>query len=262
MTADGRLPPRPASRGVPWQPVAAELIGTGLLVGVGLSVVILDFGHGSPLAQVLPSAALRRAITGFLFGLVGATITFSHVGKISGSHINPVVTISFWLRGKISAQLAAGYILGQMAGATVGAVALLAWRGLGRSIAYGATLPGPAGPWRVVAGETGATFCLVVGLFGMLGSKRLRPHTPWLFPPLYGVLVWLEGPLSGSSTNPAPSLGPALISGDLRDLWVYFLGPLLALASLRLRPLQRLDFDVAKLHHFADDPHHVLHSRG
>jgi aquaporin Z len=245
--------------------VVAELIGTGLLVGAGLSVVIFDFGRGSPLAQVVPSAALRRAITGFLFGMVGATIAFSQVGRISGSHINPVVTISFWLRGKITAQLAAGYILGQMVGATVGAAALLAWREMGRSVAYGATVPGPAGAWWAVAGETGATFCLVVGLFAMLGSRRLRPYAPWLFPPLYGLLVWLEGPLSGSSTNPARSLGPALISADFRDLWVYFLGPLvgtgLALAFLRLGPLQRLDVDVAKLHHFADDPHHVLHSR-
>ena len=56
---------------LPWTTFLAELIGTALLVLVGLSIVILDFGQGSPIVHLLPSAGLRRLITGFLFGSTG-----------------------------------------------------------------------------------------------------------------------------------------------------------------------------------------------
>jgi aquaporin Z len=70
-------------------------------VVVGLSVVILNFGAGNPVVQLIPSAALRRSITGFLFGSTGALIALSPIGKESGAHINPVVTLAFWLMGKL-----------------------------------------------------------------------------------------------------------------------------------------------------------------
>ena len=69
-----------------WQPIVAALVGTGLLVLVGLSLVIVMFGTGSPLPQVLPSEGLQRLITGFLFGTTGALIALSPIGKESGAH--------------------------------------------------------------------------------------------------------------------------------------------------------------------------------
>ena len=65
----------------PWQAFAAELIGTALLCLVGLSMCILIFGAGSPIARVLPSEGARRLIAGFLFGTCGALIAISPVGK-------------------------------------------------------------------------------------------------------------------------------------------------------------------------------------
>ena len=59
---------------VPWQPIVAEFVGTALLVLVGLSVVILMFGVGSPAERVVPDEGTRRLITGFLFGTTGALI--------------------------------------------------------------------------------------------------------------------------------------------------------------------------------------------
>src|SRR5512137_533915 len=109
------------------QPSLAELIGTALLVLVGLSLVILMFGAGSPIAQVIPSEGLRRLITGFLFGTTGALIALSPVGKVSGAHINPVVTLGFRLMGKLDQGVGAFYVLAQLTGACVGALPLLAW---------------------------------------------------------------------------------------------------------------------------------------
>jgi aquaporin Z len=79
-------------RNMPWALFVSELIGTALLVLVGLSLVIFMFGTGTPMARLIPSEGLRRLITGSLFGTTGASIALSLVGKVSGAHINPAVT--------------------------------------------------------------------------------------------------------------------------------------------------------------------------
>ena len=250
-------------RPVPWKCYAAELAGTGLLLLVGLSVVILDFGAGSPVARVLPDAGLRRAITGFLFGCTGAAIAISPLGKESGAHINPAVTAAFWSMGTLKGRYALGYALAQSTGAVLGTLPLLAWGALGSSVTFGATEPGAAfGTGWALVGETVATFIMVTLLFYFIRHPRLRAFTPALFPPLYAIMVFLEAPVSGTSTNPARSLGPAVIAGDWRAWWIYWVGPLagalLAVAFYRLSWLRHVEIEVAKLYHFEFDRYRVL----
>jgi aquaporin Z len=88
-------------RRIPWAIFVSELIGAALPVLVGLSLVILRFGTGTPMARLIPGEGIRRMITGFLFGTTGALIALSPVGMQSGAHINPVVTLAFRLMGKI-----------------------------------------------------------------------------------------------------------------------------------------------------------------
>lgn len=246
---------RPAP--VVWPLWASELVGTALLVGVGCSIVILDFGAGSPIARLVPGEAPRRAITGFLFGSTGALIALSPVGRLSGAHINPVVTLSFWMLGRMRGRVAAGYVVAQLLGALLGALALRAWGAMGASVRFAATVPGPGGAWLALLGEVAATFCLVAGLFHLLGHARWRAWAPALFPPLYALLVWAEAPLSGASTNPARSLGPGLAAMDLGGAWVYWLGPFLGalagLATLKAPWARSLEVRVAKVCHFAHD---------
>ncbi len=244
--------------------ILAELAGTALLVAVGLSVVILAFGTGSPVVRVLPNEGLRRLITGFLFGSTGALIAVSPLGKISGAHINPVVTLAFLVEGKIRTRHAAGYVVAQLAGAVAGCVPLLLWGRLGQSVAFGSTVPGSAFPlWVALAGEIAATFALVILLLVFLGHKKTRAFTPLMLPFLYAIMVYLEAPISGTSTNPARSLGPAVISADWHSWWVYWIGPVLgALIAVALHSgtwLRKLEVDVAKLYHFDHDPHAVFH---
>jgi aquaporin Z len=163
-------------RSFPWMLYGAELIGTALLVSVGLSIVILAFGQGSPIVQLLPSAGWRRLVTGFLFGTTGALIALSAVGKESGAHINPAVTLGFWLMGKLRARHVLGYVIAQLAGAVLGAVPLMAWGAMGRSIEFGATLPGAAyGAGWALLGETVTTFALIFGLFFFPAPAPTRP---------------------------------------------------------------------------------------
>jgi aquaporin Z len=244
----------------PWTLFLAELIGTALLIAVGLSVVIADFGQGSPVVRLLPDAGLRRLLTGFLFGATGALIAVSPIGKESGAHINPVVSLSFWLMGKLRGRYALGYMLAQLLGAVVGALPLLAWGAMGRSVAFGATLPGSEfGPGWALLGEVVTTFALVAGLFLFIRHQKIRTFTPALLPVLYAAMVFLEAPVSGTSTNPARSLGPAVIAGAWQDWWVYWLGPaigaLLGVALYRFTWLRHVELEVAKIYHFEHDPH-------
>ncbi len=250
----------------PWLVYGAELAGTALLLGVGLSFVIADFGRGSAVVSALPPPGLRRLITGFLFGTTGALIALSPLGKESGAHLNPVVTLGFVLMGKLRPRHGLGYTVAQLLGAALGCVPLLAWGGMGRSVAFGATLPGANyGEAAAVLGEAVTTSLLIIGLFYFLQRPRLRNFTPALFPVLYALMVFLEAPVSGTSTNPARSFGPALIAGEWSAWWVYWLGPLagalLGVAAVRLIPRFPWEIEVAKVYHFAHDRYGVFHGR-
>ena len=114
-----------------WFEYGAELLGTAFLVFAGVSAVVFDFGTGSPLAQVLPDTSIRRLITGLLFAGSGALVAISPLGKLSGGHINPAVSLAFWMQGKMHHFDLGGYILGQLIGAIMGSLlVVLVWGGM------------------------------------------------------------------------------------------------------------------------------------
>jgi aquaporin Z len=239
-------------RHIPLALFVSELIGTALLVLVGLSLVVFMFGTGSPMARLIPNEGLRRLITGFLFGTTGAAIVLSPIGRVSGAHINPVVTLAFRMMGKLDLPTTLGYIAAQLTGAVVGSVPLLLWGAMGKSIAFGATLPGLGHPLTAVfLGEVTTTFAMVALLAVFLGFRIIRPYTPAIFPPLYAVMVWAESPISGTSTNPARSLGPAVVSGQWQGWWIYWIGPLAGmLLAIIVCSFLAKRIEVAKLYYF------------
>jgi aquaporin Z len=230
----------------------AEFLGTALLLLGGLSLVIFMFGSGSPMAQLIPSIKVRQIITGFLFGSIGASIALSPIGKVSGAHINPAVTMVFWIFRKIESRLAVTYILAQLTGAIIGCVPLLVWGQMGRSIAFGATWPGEGYSIQTVfLGEVITTFTMVSLLVTFIAFRRIRQFTPFMFPFLFAIMVPLEAAISGTSTNPARSIGPAFISGQWEGWWIYWIGPLAGalLASVACSILAKR-ITIAKLYHF------------
>ena len=251
------------SGNIPWALFVSELIGTALLVLVGLSLVILMFGTGTPMARLIPSEGLRRLITGFLFGTTGACIALSPVGRVSGAHINPAVTLAFRLMGKLDLPTSLGYVGAQLIGAVLGSLPLLLWGAMGESVAFGATLPGPGfSVSAVFLGEVITTFAMVSLLAVFLGFRAIRPFTPAIFPPLYAFMVWAESPLSGTSTNPARSFGPSVVSGQWQGWWIYWAGPVagMLLAVLACSALAKR-IEGARLYHFDSDRDRLFRRR-
>ncbi|HEY3338466.1 MAG TPA: aquaporin, partial [Propionicimonas sp.] len=120
----------------------------------GLSAVIFVVSPASPVAALSLPGWLARGIAGAFFGLTGTLVTLSALGRHSGAHLNPAMTLAFLIEGKISASHAAWYVVSQLLGAIAGASAVLVWGPIGKPLRYGVTTPAPGiTPWLAVALE-------------------------------------------------------------------------------------------------------------
>src|SRR6202046_4196934 len=212
---------------------AAELLGTGLLVFFGVGVATLNFGFkfagGSVAAGVVTTA--------LALGLVLLALA-SVLGPISGCHVNPAVTLGAWLARRISLVEAAGYWVAQFVGGILGA--LLLWGMFSTSPDYSRTSTGLGtdgwGAASLIHIGVGGAFLaevvltalfvfVVLGVTGKLGNTA----TAGMVIGLSLTVVHLIGiPITGTSVNPARSLGPALIVGGtaLSQVWLFIVAPL------------------------------------
>jgi aquaporin Z len=207
----------------------AELIGTFVLVFIGCSSAVI---YG-PSGNYLPIA--------FAFGLALLTMVYA-IGGISGCHVNPAVTISMLTAGKIKAKDAAIYIVMQCIGAIIGALAVfaimvgkpghtLAAGGLGQN-GYDAQSPQGFSLVSGFAAEVLLTFVFVLTIHGAI-SKKAPEGMAGIAIGLSLSLVHIVGiPITGTSVNPARSLGPALIVGlvnttPLVQLWLFWVAPII-----------------------------------
>ncbi|MFN2462347.1 MAG: MIP/aquaporin family protein [Candidatus Dormibacteria bacterium] len=224
----GQVPP-----GVHLGEWGAELVGTAILILCGLSAICLDFAPGSPVQPVLHSASARLLLTGVLFAGSGSLVAVSPLGRLSGAHLNPAVTIAFWMRAMVHRHDLFGYIGAQFFGAALGVlVALAAWGPRLRQVDFGATLPhAGVSPTAAVALEAVMTAVLVGTILAMVShhrTMRLTPLAVWL---LVAILVWQGAGFTGTGLNPARSLWPDMLAGRLDVYWVYVVGPLAGSAA-------------------------------
>ncbi len=205
-----------------WRRLFAELFGTFLLVFVAAGGPMANARFGS---QGISTAALVIA-PGLM---VLAIILF--MGTVSGAHLNPAVTIGFMLRGDFPLRRVPMYIVAQYAGAVLATLVLVAL--VGRQGTAGLTLPGPgvstvdAMFWEAV---------LTVGLVSViLGTASGAQQIGAMAAIAVGSYIALAGLIgvhvSGTSMNPARSLGPALVLGDWSSWWAYLAGPLIGSAA-------------------------------
>jgi aquaporin Z len=174
----------------------------------------------------------------FAFGFVLLVMVYT-IGSISGCHINPAVTIAMLMRGKIDSHTALAYILSQCIGAIIGAAILLsiamgnpdysvAQNGLGQN-GYGALSPAGYGMTAAFVAEVILTALFVLIIFGAT-SKSAPEGFAGIVIGFGLALVHIVGiPITGTSVNPARSLGPAVFVGSdaMFQLWLFWLAPLI-----------------------------------
>jgi aquaporin Z len=217
---------RPAHEGLHWRIWCAELTGTALLVLGALSAVAFVLGADSPVSSVLPSTSARLALTGVLVATVVVLIVVSPLGRLSGAHLNPAVTIAFRALGRVGDRDLLGYVLAQLLGGVAGAIAFrAAWGDVARSIGGGVTHPGVTVLEALVL-EAGMTALLVATILAFVCDARLARWTPLAIWPVLAFVIWRFSPDTGASLNPARSAGPAVAFADLDDLWIYVVGPI------------------------------------
>ncbi len=202
----------------------AEATGTFALVLAGCGAIIVD-------AQ---TQALGTVGIAAVFGLIVGAMIYA-TGHLSGAHFNPAVTIAFAATGHFPWRRAPSYITAQIAGALL-AAAVLRWS-LGNVAELGSTHPSSlveSPGWLLIEFLLTATLMFVIASVATDGRA-----VGTMAGSAIGATVALDalwgGPLTGASMNPARSLGPALVSGDLAHLWGYLLAPVLgALAGAYL----------------------------
>lgn len=202
-----------------WKRPLAELIGTFTLVFAGAGAII---------ANQATNGGVGLVGIAFAHGLALAVMV-SALGMISGGHFNPAVTCGFLAAGRIRAADALAYLLAQLVGATLAALAL--WIGFPGAAVWAVRLGTPAlgvgtsAPAGVLLEAIG-TFFLVVVVFG----TAVHPQGPRIGGLAIGLTLTMDilafGPLTGAAVNPARAFGPAFIAAAWSDQLVYWIGPL------------------------------------
>ena len=199
----------------------AEMFGTMVLVLMGCGSAII-FGCGEP-AEILAVA--------IAFGLSVVGMAYA-IGGISGCHINPAITFGVWLSQKISGKDALGYVAFQIIGAIIGSAILFALTTTGAyadSTATGANSFDNAEMIQAFLAEVVFTFVFVLVVLGATDSNKGAGNLAGLAIGLTLILVHIVCiPITGTSVNPARSIGPALFAGGqaLSQLWLFIVAPL------------------------------------
>lgn len=238
-----------------WTEYAIEFALLGAFMLSAALFATLLFHPGSAVMAAIPDATVRRALMGLAMGLTAGAIFYSPLGKRSGAHINPAITLTFFALGRIAKPDAVAYAAAQFAGGFAGIA--VAWLFLGSRLAdpavnYVTTVPGPYGAVVAFVAETTIILVLVLVVLETAARPRLSRFTGLCAATMVGLYILIESPLSGMSMNPARTLGSALAARDFSALWVYFTAPplgALAAAQLYVFAHGRKASPCAKLRH-------------
>jgi aquaporin Z len=199
-----------------WRRVIAELLGTFALVLVAAGAPSIGAKAGATISREAAVAAPGLVVMGLVYAF----------GDVSGMHINPAATLGFAFRGVFPWRRVPAYVAAQLLG---GVFAALLLRSLvGDAAKLGATTPGQAfSSWQAFVAELTLTTVLVSVILGTAHGSMIVGHNGAL---AVGGWVAAAGlfasPMSGASMNPARSIGPDVVRGDLGTVWIYIAGPI------------------------------------
>ena len=198
----------------------AEALAAFALVFAGCGAIVADDRYGG---------ALGTVGVGLVFGLVIMVMVYA-TGHLSGAHINPSVTIAFTLTRHFPAREAVAYVAAQLAGAT--AAALVLWGVWTDKPAHlGATVPTVSAGSAFLYEAVLTAFLMFVIMAVATDTRAVGAAAAIAIGGVIGLDALFGGPVTGASMNPARSFGPALVSGDWHDFWVYVAGPLVGAAA-------------------------------
>ena len=204
----------------------AELVGTFILIFGGTAIAI-----GAILARPTAGAAYDSLAIALAFGLALA-IVVAAIGHVSGAHVNPAVTLGMAATGKFPWNYTPIYVGAQLAGAVLAALAtwlMFGGAGARSEASLAATYPAQGvGDLQAFLVEILITFILVFVVMAVATDDR----APAAIAPIavgfaLAVGVFIAGPVTGGSVNPARYLGPMVVAGDLTSVWLYILGPII-----------------------------------
>lgn len=196
----------------------SEILGTFALVFCGTGAIVIDKVTGGGVSHVGVAVTFGLIVMAMIYGL----------GEISGAHLNPAVSIAFTLAGRLPVKALAPYIASQVAGALLASATLKILFPTDHLL--GSTLPAGS-PWQSFVLELLLTYFLMIVIINVATG----PKEQGLFAGIaIGSVILLEamfaGPICGASMNPARSLAPAIISGHIKNLWVYLTAPVIGAA--------------------------------
>ncbi len=197
----------------------AEALAAFGLVFAGCSAIIANqHYHG----------ALGAVGIALVFGLIIMAMVYA-TGHLSGAHINPAVTIGFTLTRHFSPRDALAYITAQLSGATLAAL-MLAGVWTDKPAHLGATVPTVSAGSALLYEVILTALLMFVIMAVATDTRAVGAAAAIAIGGVIGLDALFGGPVTGASMNPARSFGPALVSGDWHDLWVYLAGPVLGAA--------------------------------
>lgn len=206
------------------QRLIAEFLGTFALVFAGTGAIVINDVTG----------AVTHVGISLTFGLVVLALIYS-LGDVSGAHFNPAVTLAFAFARRFSFRDAGPYILVQCAGAILASVCLRLM--FPENEKLGGTIPRGSAMQSFVLELLLSGFLMFVILNSTTGAKEKGLTVGIVVGSVIALEALFAGPICGASMNPARSLGPAIVSGQLESLWIYLLAPtigtILAVPSCR-----------------------------
>lgn len=221
----------------PWNALIAEIAGTFMFFFVGIGAVATIDKAIANGGAVDPAAGLL--VVALAHGVVLAVLV-SSLGAVSGAHFNPAVTFGVWIAGQIPGRRAVSYMIAQLIGGILAALAVRAIFPINLSPSLGRPaldVIGGISPLTGILVEAVLTLILLVAVFG----TAIDPRGPKVGGLAIGFAVAADilmgGPLTGAAMNPARWLGPAAVTGIWNDGYVWVIGPLLgaAVAALMYR---------------------------
>ena len=196
----------------------AEALGTYGMIFAGTGAIVID---------VITAGRVTHVGISLTFGLIVMAMIYA-LGDVSGAHFNPAVTLGFFFARRFPGRDVLPYIASQLAGAFLASLTLLLL--FGNHASLGATLPAGSA-WQSFGLETILTAILMfVILCVSTGPREVGTMAGIAIGGLITLEALFAGPICGASMNPARSLAPALVSGNVHALWVYLTAPILGVA--------------------------------